>query len=135
MRMRIISMITILAVFGLAIAAYAYTQNQTATTGSDKACCSKGSESCPMKAKGHDDKGEHAGMSCDKMKSHGSEFAKADGQECCSCCGDSCPMTKKEGSIAATSVATTEDTKDDTNACCDSCECCKGKGDELKSEV
>ncbi|MBA3352798.1 MAG: hypothetical protein H0U23_10300 [Blastocatellia bacterium] len=132
MKIRIISMLAILAVFGLAIAAYAYTQNQTTTTGSDKACCSKGSESCPMKAKGHDDKGEHAGMSCDKMNSHSSELAKAEGHECCSCCGDSCPMKKKEGSMAAISASTT----DDTNACCDNCECCNGKGeDEVKSEV
>ncbi len=122
-------MLAILAVFGLAIAAYAYTQNETIAAGTDKACCSKGGESCPMKAKGHDDKGEHVGMSCDKMKS-GSDHATAEGHECCGCCGDSCPMEKKEGAMAATSASAT----DVTNGCCDNCECCKGK-DQSKSEV
>ncbi len=128
MRKQIIALLTIVAVFGIAIAAYAYSQNQTA--GPDKSCCSKGGDSCPMKAKGHEDKGEHAGMSCDKMKGHGSEHAKAEGHESCGCCGDSCPMKGKVATTTATSVVAGEATK----SCCDSCECCKGK-DEAKSDV
>lgn len=121
MKKRIIAMLTILAVFGLAVAAYAYTRNQTATTGLDKACCSKSADSCPMKAKGHDEKGEHAGMSCDKMKSHGSEHAMAEGHECCGSCGDACPMKKQEGRTAVASEG---------KSCCDACECCKAKTDK-----
>jgi len=120
MKNRIIAMLTILAVFGLAIAAYAYTRGTTVAT-TAASCCKKDGDSCPMKAKGHDDKGEHAGMSCDKMKSHGGEHAKAEGHECCGCCGESCPMKKEKAK--STSVSTTEDAK----SCCDNCDCCKGK--------
>ena len=47
MKKRIVALCAIVAVFGLAIAAYAYTASDTTAKAS---CCSK-SDSCPMKAK------------------------------------------------------------------------------------
>ncbi len=103
----------IVAVFGLAIAALAYTQGTTKPT-TAASCCKKDGDSCPMKGKDHDDKGEHAKMSC--CKKHGDDHAKGDGHSC-DCCGDSCPMKKKDGAAAVSS---------DEKSCCDDCACCKG---------
>ena len=121
MKKRIIASLAIIALFGLAIAAYAYTQNTTVAT-TATSCCKKDGDSCPMKGKGHDDKSGHAEMSC--CKKHGDDHAKggdhskAEGHECCGCCGDSCPMKKKDGTTAVST---------DGKSCCDDCACCKGK--------
>ena len=122
MKKRIILLVAIAVVFGLTIAAYAYTRGTT-TVSTAACCCKKDAESCPMKGK--DDKSDHAGMSC--CKKHGDDHAKggdhskAEGHSCCGCCGDSCPMKKGEGK--ATTVSASADGK----SCCDNCECCKGK--------
>lgn len=101
MKKKIIALFAIVAVFGLAIAAYAYTQTATATV--DKASCCSKSDSCPMKSKA-----QNASMT--------------KGEEgCCDCCGDSCPMNK--GEAKATVVSASDAGKD----CCDNCDCCKGK--------
>jgi len=123
MKKRIIAIFAIVAVFGLAIAAFAYTQTTTSTTVS-ASCCK---DSCPMKNKD----GNNA--------EHGKDHAKGEGHKCCgdscpmkgehakgeahNCCGDSCPMKKKDGPATATAASATEDGK----SCCDNCECCKGK--------
>ena len=113
MRKRITASLTIIAIFALAIAAFAYTRGTTTTISAVASCCKKDGDSCPMKGKGHDDKSEHAKMSC--CKKHVGEHAKADGHECC---GDSCPMKKGEGK--GTDVSSTADGK----SCCDNCDCC-----------
>ena len=129
MKKRILAIFTIIAVFGLAIAAFAYTQTSTSTTAS-ASCCK---DSCPMKnmdgnhaehgkdhAKGEGHKG---GDSCPMKGDHakgGEHHAKGDAHNCC---GDSCPMKKKDGQATATAASATEDGK----SCCDNCECCKGK--------
>ena len=121
MKKRIITSLAILALFTLAIAAYAYNQGTT-TVKTTASCCKKDGASCPMKGKGHDDKAEHAGMSCCKKHgddhAKGTDHAKAEGHSCCDCCGDSCPM-KKKGEATATAA--------DGKSCCDNCDCCKGK--------
>jgi hypothetical protein len=120
MKRRIIGLMVIIAMFGLAIAAFAYAQETTRAT-TAACCCKKDSDSCPMKGKGHDDKGEHAKMSC--CSKHGGDHAKgedhskADGHSC-DCCGDSCPMKKKDGATAVSS---------DEKSCCEDCACCKAK--------
>jgi hypothetical protein len=115
MKSKLIALFAIVAVFGLAIAAYAYT---TTTDNKAKASCCAKHDSCPMKSKGHDEKGEHAGMSC-PMGNHDNGQAKAEGHSC-DCCGDSCPM-KKDG--APTSTASSVEGEN----CCDNCDCCGGK--------
>lgn len=118
MKKRVIAMFAIVAVFGLAIAAYAYTKTTNSTI--KASCCAK-SDSCPMKGKkDHEKSGDHAGKSC-PMKEHGAD-AKTEGHNRCGCCGDSCPM-KKEGETKATAASASEAGKD----CCDNCDCCKGK--------
>ena len=133
MKKRIIALLAIIAVFGLALFAYA----QTTSVNSERSCCTK--DSCPMKKK--DAPGNEAASSCDCCKdkctgdscpmkkkadkaqtsrvsfSSDNVAATSDGC-CCSCCGDSCPMKKKDGEAKATTVSTTEG-----NDCC----CCKGK--------
>ena len=118
MKKKFIAVFAVIALFMMVIAAYAYTQ-QTTTLG-DKACCCKGEgDSCPMKGKSHDEKGEHAGMSCcKKHDGEHAEHAKGEGHSC-DCCGDSCPMKKGEG--AAVSVSTSTDGKSCCDCCGDSC--------------
>jgi hypothetical protein len=127
MKKGIIASLAIVALLGLAIAAYAYTRT-TATATTAACCCKKEGDSCPMKSKGHDDKaGEHK-MSCCKKHGEdhakGGDHAKAEGHECCGCCGDSCPMKKKDGATAVSS---------DGKSCCDDCACCKDKTDNKTS--
>lgn len=107
MKKKFIASLSILAVFVFAFAAFAYTQNTTAIA--DKPSCCKSKDSCPMKSNGHDANGEHAKMNCCKH-----EEGKA-----CDCCGDSCPMKKKDGAAASASTEGKE--------CCDNCDCCKGR--------
>ena len=120
MKKRIIASLAIIAIFGLAIAAYAYTQNSSVVTNA-ASCCKKDGDSCPMKGKGHDEKRGHGEMSC--CRKHGDDHAKggdhskAEGHSCCGS-GDSCPMKKKEGAESAST---------DGKSCCDDCACCKGK--------
>lgn len=121
MKKRIIASLAILAVFGLAIATYAY--NQASSTTAAKASCCKSGDSCPMKAKmGHAMAGEKAGESC-PMKAQTASMTAVGEHNSCDCCGDSCPMKKGEGTAA---VAT--EGKD----CCDNCDCCKGKSETAK---
>ena len=117
MKKRFFAILSIAVVLVFAIAAFAYTQNTTAKSGDKPSCC-KSTDSCPMKAKGHDASGEHAKMSC--CKKHDGDHAKHEGAAC-DCCGDSCPM--KRGERAATAGSATDEGKD----CCDNCDCCKGK--------
>ena len=128
MKKRFIAAFAAIALFMMAIAAYAYTQQRGVLLG-DKSCCCKGDgESCPMKAKGHDGhdghdaKGEHAGMSC--CKKHDGEHAEHAKGEGHSCCGDSCPMKKGEGT--ATTVSMSKDGKGCCDCCGDSCPMKKG---------
>ena len=118
MKKRSFLLFTILAVFALAIAAFAYTQSGTDLNAS--ASCCKKSDSCPMKANGNDNNGENKKMSC--CAKHNGEHAKTEGKSCCDCCGDSCPMKKDASATAPDAVAGTDDKN-----CCENCECCKGK--------
>src|SRR5688572_6022303 len=108
MKNRIIALLAIIAVFGLALFAYA----QTASVNSaGSSCCSK--DWCPMKKK--DAGGKENASCCDKC-------------DCCKegkCTGDSCPMKKKDGEARATSGSASDEGKN----CCDNCACCKGKHD------
>ena len=115
MKKRIVVLLTIVGLLGLAVAAFAYTSNtSTATTAAS--CCKKQGDSCPMKGQGHDDNAAYAKASC--CKKHEAEHSKAEGHSC-DCCGDSCPMTK-DASAGASS---------DGTSCCDDCACCTGKKD------
>lgn len=108
-------------IFGLAIAALAYTQTSVTKTAAMSCCCS--GDSCPMKAK--DPSADAKASCCDKADSCPMKSKdKAEGDA--SCCGkaDSCPMKKKDTATA--------DTERDTHAanaegCC--CACCKDKKD------
>lgn len=101
MKKKLVAVFAIVAVFGLAIAAYAYTQTTFNTTAS-ASCCK---DNCPMKNKGAE---------------HGKDHAKGEAHECC---GDSCPIKKKEGRATTMAVSASEEGKD----CCDNCDCCMGK--------
>lgn len=81
MKKRILLAISVLLVFGLAIAAYAYTANTPEKDGMS-CCCKSGAESCPMMK----DKttGKDAASCCEK-------------EDCCCKSGaDSCPMKGKK---------------------------------------
>lgn len=103
MKNRIIAIIAIFAVFGLAIAAYAYNQNTSITTVGTASCCKNG-DSCPMKA--------------------GVATAPTDGAAGCDCCGDSCPMKSKSGAAATAS------SMEEGSNCCANCACCNGKDEK-----
>src|SRR5688500_17545959 len=108
MKNRIIALLAIIAVFGLALFAYA---QSTSVNSERSSCCSK--DSCPMKKK--DASGKVAASCCDNC-------------DCCKdgkCTGDSCPMKKKDGEAKVNSVSASEEGKN----CCDNCACCKGKHD------
>ncbi len=120
MKTRVLAIFAILAVFGLAIAAYAYKLNTVGMSAEKASCCAK--DSCPMMAAGeHKMSGEHAKMSC-AMK-HGDEKAQGQGNQSCECCGDSCPM-KKDAAAAVAAVGS----EADDGGCCESCTCCGGEG-------
>jgi hypothetical protein len=127
MRKRILAIFALVAMFGLAIAAYAYTQTSVNTTAAAACCCK---DSCPMKGKD----GNHAdhakaeghnccGDSCPMKGEHGKSGEHQAGMEGHNCCGDSCPMKKKDGEAKGTAVSATDDGK----SCCDNCPCCKDK--------
>ncbi|MBK9154865.1 MAG: hypothetical protein IPM25_11730 [Chloracidobacterium sp.] len=126
MKKKLVAVFAIVAVFGLAIAAYAYTQTTFNTTAS-ASCCK---DNCPMKNKDAEHGKDHAngeahkccGDSCPMKGEHGKtgDHSKMDGHNCC---GDSCPMKKKDGETMTTAVSASDEGKN----CCDSCDCCKGK--------
>lgn len=126
MKKKLVAMFAIMAVFALAIAAYAYTKT-TVKTSASVSCCK---DSCPMKNKDAEHGKDHAkgeghkccGDSCPMKGEHGNtgDHSKMEGHNCC---GDSCPMKKKDGEAKATTVAASEEGK----SCCDNCDCCKGK--------
>lgn len=116
MKSKILALFAILVVFGLALAAYAYTKTTVSGDKATMSCCAK-SDSCPMKARGHDHQGEHAGKSC-PMK----HDAKAGDHKCC---GDACPL-KKEGAPESTAAISSENGE----SCCDNCDCCTGKHEQ-----
>lgn len=76
MSKRILLVISILMLFGLAIVAFAYNTSTAANQTAMSCCCCKG-ESCPMKNK---DSSAAAATSC------------CDDANCCCKSGDSCPM-------------------------------------------
>ena len=130
MKKRILSLFAIVAVSGLAIAAYAYTQIDVAPTAS-ASCCKN---VCPMKNKdgnnpeqGKDHaKGEGhkcCGDSCPIKGEHGKSGDHHGKGEAHKCCGDSCPLKKKDGGSKGTAISMTEG----ESGCCDCCDCCKGK--------
>jgi hypothetical protein len=120
MKRKIVAMLAIVAVFGLAIAAYAYT---TSNTGAAKASCCSKSDSCPMKAKGHEHQSAHGSESC-PMKNGAGDTAAADGHSCCDCCGDSCPMTKSgEAKAGAAFSEAGAASSEEGKSCCDNCDC------------
>jgi hypothetical protein len=127
MKKRFLAIFAIVAVLGLAIAAYAYTQT-AANVAATASCCG---DSCPMKGKNEHGKdhtkgeGNHncCGDSCPMKGEHGKSGDHNANAEKHSCCGDSCPMKKKDGEAKATAVSASEEGK----GCCDNCDCCKGK--------
>ena len=111
MKKRIIATFAVIAMFALAIAAFAYTTTDRTVAADKHSCCAK-KDSCPMNSKGHEGKeGDHK-MSCCK---HGNDHAKVEGH---SCCGDSCPMKKGKTSTVAGS---------EEKSCCDDCDSCKAE--------
>jgi hypothetical protein len=83
MKKRILIAIAALMVFGLAIAAVAYTNTKASVKASTGCCCKSdgAAESCPMKSK---DAGKESGSCCDK-------------EDCCCKSGaESCPMKSKD---------------------------------------
>lgn len=118
MKKKFLALFTVVALFSLAIAAYAYTTNTTSAASTAASCCNK-SDSCPMKGKSeHGEKGgDHATMSC--CKKHGGDHSQKAKGASCDCCGDSCPMKKGDRAAKA----------EEGKSCCDNCECCKGKTD------
>ena len=78
---RIIMAISVLLVFGLAVAAIAYKRNSVTETASAISCCCCSGDSCPM-----------------KKDAAGKDSAAADHEDCCK--GGSCPMKNSAGAAA-----------------------------------
>jgi hypothetical protein len=87
MKNRILLAIAGALIFGLAVAAFAYTNTNTATKAAVECCCAKGAESCPMKGKDHADK--DLSSCCDKDDC------------CCKTGAESCPMKSKDDGKSA----------------------------------
>jgi hypothetical protein len=104
MRKRILLVISVLLILGMAIAAVAY-QRATLTNKAAMECCCCSGDSCPMKAKGGTT-GEKSESCC--------------GENCCCKNGnaESCPMKKVQEGTAAGSQPMGEKTE----GCCS---CCK----------
>lgn len=111
MKKKIILAISVMLVFGLAIAAFAYTKQTNNSNQAAMECCCKGKDSCPMKNK--------------------TENASAEKKDCCDspdcCCkgGDSCPMKNKTEKSSQT-VETKNVTVASSEENCDK-PCCKKK--------
>lgn len=108
MKKRIILAIATILVFGLSIAAFAYTQT-TGTNGATASCSCCTGDSCPMKTK--DASGKETASCCDD----------------CDCCkGDSCPMKMKDEKAAAASADMQNVAVVTSGKTCDG-SCCKHK--------
>lgn len=102
MKKKILVLVSIVALFALSIAAYAYTQTSEVRENAVACSCCK-DDSCPMKKK--DGSATEKTSCCD---------------DCEHCKGDSCPMKKKDGSHS-----TASHTEHADGDCC--CACCKDK--------
>lgn len=134
MKKRILLAITVLMVFGLAIAALAYTQANVAKKAAVSCCCCSG-DSCPMKNK---DGSADAKVSCcdkdnccckgDSCPMKNKDAAGSEKASCCCCSGDSCPL-KKDGEVTHETMTDVkhEAAIGDSKTCC--CSCCKDKKD------
>lgn len=138
MKNKLTALFTIVAVFGLAIAAYAYTRTTTGPTSAAESCCK---DSCPMAKKDSAEHGkDHAktedhgccGDSCPMKKGEQGKSGEHASGETHNCCGDSCQMKKKDGE---TKTAAPVSASDDAKNCCDNCECCKGKTKSEETSV
>ena len=111
---KLVFVISILAVFGLSIAAFAYTRG--AGVRASESCCM--GDACPMKQKKSENAKEDS--CCDK---------------CDGCKGDSCPMKKQQHTETKTDAATAEVASQNVvvamgENCC-SCACCGGEKKSL----
>ena len=107
MRKRILAVISVFLLLGMAIAAAAY-QRTPARTEASMACCCCTGDSCPMKANG-----EAAG-----------EATACCGDKCCCKAGnaDSCPMKKTGDAAKADSASGAQPDQEKKEGCCS---CCK----------
>ena len=101
MKKRILLAVSILLVFGLAIAAFAYQQSTSTVT--KAACCCCSGDSCPMKKKDSARVGETASC-CDKDNC------------CCKNGGESCPMKGKDHTAMHQEISSGE-----AKGCCPCC--------------
>ena len=116
MRKRILLVISVLLVLGMAIAAVAY-QRTTLTTKSAMECCCCSGDSCPMKSKAA--KGGESASCCDG--------------DCC-CKGEgSCPMKKNAGSVGTTDPSVAPAAAEGKKEGC--CSCCTGDKGKATSSV
>jgi len=112
MKKKMILAIAALMVFGLSIAAFAFTRTTLSSSTSISCCCCSG-DSCPMKKK--DPSSKETASCCDT----------------CDCCkGDSCPMKKKGDATDKAKEKPATDSPEMKNVvfvqgdgCC--CSCCK----------
>ena len=115
MKKKFIVAISIMAVFALSIAAFAYTRSSTVVATGDSCCTG---DSCPMKKKKAE--GAKHESCCDKC-------------DCCKdgkCEGDSCPMKKHAGMKHESTSMHDESHKNvvmvSGESCC-GCACCGGE--------